>query len=190
MNRFVVCITGASGSIYGIELTKTLSNLGKVYLVVSNSGYLVLNEELGIKKGNLKDIFNKNVEIVSSHNLTSPLASGSQLTRFNGVIISPCSMSTLGNIANGINSNLIHRIGEVALKERVKLILHVREMPYSLIHLENMKKITLSGGIIAPLSPAFYHQPKTINDLVKFIIGKTLDLLGIDNKVYNRWKDF
>jgi 4-hydroxy-3-polyprenylbenzoate decarboxylase len=187
-NKFAVCITGASGSIYGLRLAEELSKLGKVYLVISNSGYLVIKEELKLKKSDLIQKFNKNVEIVSEKNLLSPLASGSQLSKFKGVIIIPCSMSTLGNIANGINQNLIHRIGEVALKERIKLILAVRETPYSLIHIENMKKVTLSGGIVFPLSPAFYHNPSTIDDLVNFTVGKILDLLDIENNLFKRWK--
>ncbi len=186
-NKFVVCITGASGGIYGIKLTEELTKIGEVYLVISNSGYLVLKEELDLTKERIKKIFKDKIQIVSEKNLLSPLASGSQLSKFKGVIIIPCSMSTLGNIANGINQNLIHRIGEVALKERVKLILAVRETPYSLIHIENMRKITLAGGIVFPLSPAFYHKPKTIDDLVNFTIGKILDLLDIENNLFKRW---
>jgi len=187
-DKFVVCMTGASGSIYGIRLIEELSKLGKVYVVISNSGYLVLKEEMGLTKKNLEKMF-PTIEIVHEKNLMSPLASGSQLSKFKGVIIIPCSMSTLGNIANGINQNLIHRIGEVALKERVKLILAIRESPYSLIHIENMKKVTLSGGIIAPLSSAFYHSPSTIDDLINFNVGKILDLLGIDHNLFKRWRE-
>jgi 4-hydroxy-3-polyprenylbenzoate decarboxylase len=187
-DKFVVCITGASGSVYGIRLVEELSKVGKVYLVVSNSGYLVLKEELNLTKEKLKNKL-PNIKIVSANDLMSPLASGSQLINFKGVVVIPCSMSTLGNIANGINQNLIHRIGEVALKERVRLILAVREMPYSLIHIKNMEKVTLAGGIIVPLSPAFYHNPKTIDDLINFTIGKILDLLQVKHSLYKRWQE-
>jgi len=187
-DKFVVCITGASGSIYGIRLIEELQKVGEVYVVVSSSGYLVLKEELGLTREKLKKQL-KNIKIFKENDFTSPLASGSQLIKFKGVVIIPCSMSTLGNIANGINANLIHRIGEVALKERVKLILAIRESPYSLIHIENMKKVTLSGGIIAPLSPAFYHSPSTIEDLVNFSVGKILDLLEVPHDLFKRWKN-
>ncbi len=190
-NKFVVCITGASGVIYGIRLMEELSKVGKVYVVVSKNGYIVMEKEHKIKKTDfLKKYFNNpNIEIVSDRNIASKLASGSFLTNFKGVIIAPCSMSTLGAIANGVNYNLIHRISEVALKERVKLILLVREMPYSLIHIENMRKITLSGGIIAPASPSFYHYPTTVEDMVNFVVGKILDLIGIENNLYRRWNN-
>ena len=190
-NKFVVCITGASGVIYGIKLIEELSKLGYVYVVVSKNGYLVMEKEHKIRKSDFIKKFssNKNVNIVSEKDISSKLASGSFLTKFKGVIIAPCSMSTLGAIANGVNYNLIHRISEVALKEKIKLILLIREMPYSLIHIENMKKVSIAGGIITPASPGFYHNPKTIEDMINFVIGKILDLLDIDNNLYNRWNN-
>ncbi len=190
-NNFVVCITGASGVIYGIRLMEELSKVGKVYVVVSKNGYIVMEKEHKIKKTEFlkKYINNPNIRIVSDRNIASTLASGSFLTNFKGVVIAPCSMSTLGAIANGVNYNLIHRISEVALKERIKLILLVREMPYSLIHIENMKKITLSGGIIVPASPSFYHHPTTVEDMVNFVVGKVLDLMDIKNNLYKRWNN-
>jgi len=151
MSRTVVCITGASGSIYGIRLV----------------GIATLHDE--------KDI-------------SSPLASGSNLCSYRGVVIAPCSMSTLGCIANGINNNLIHRVGEVALKERIKLILLVREMPYSLVHIENMLRVTKAGAVVAPASPGFYHKPESVDDLVNFVVGKVMDLLGIGNNLFKRWR--
>ena len=189
-NKFVVCITGASGVIYGIRLIEELSKIGKVYTVVSKNGYLVMEKEHNIKKSDFLKKFsnNRNIEIIPEKNISSKLASGSVLSKFKGVIVAPCSMSTLGAIANGVNYNLIHRISEVALKERVKLILLVREMPYSLIHIENMKKVSLAGGIIAPASPSFYSYPKTIDDMINFVVGKILDLLEIDNNLYKRWE--
>ena len=188
-NNFVVCITGASGVIYGIRLIEELSKFGKVYVIVSKNGYIVMEKEHNIKKGEFLKKFsnNKNVFIVSEKNISSKLASGSFLTKFKAVIIAPCSMSTLGAVANGVNYNLIHRVSEVALKEKVKLILLVREMPYSLIHIENMRKVSLAGGIIAPASPSFYNYPETLDDMINFVVGKILDLIGIENNLYKRW---
>jgi len=189
MDKFVVCITGASGIIYGIRLIEELSKIGKVYTIVSKNGYLVMEKEHNIKKSDFIKKFssNKNVVVVSEKNISSKLASGSFLSKFKAVIIAPCSMSTLGAVANGVNYNLIHRVSEVALKERVKLILLIREMPYSLIHIENMKKVSISGGIIAPASPAFYNYPKSIDDMINFVVGKILDLIGVENSLYKRW---
>ncbi len=185
MNKTVVCITGASGSIYGIRLVEELSKVGDVDLVISSAGYRVIKEEID------EDRFKKIKDIATIHDekdISSPLASGSTLCSYKGVIIAPCSMSTLGCIANGINYNLIHRIGEVALKERVKLILLVREMPYSLVHIENMLRVTKAGAIVTPASPGFYHKPKSIDDLINFVVGKIMDILGIENDLYSRWK--
>ena len=188
-NNFVVCITGASGVIYGIRLIEELSKFGKVYVIVSKNGYIVMEKEHKIKKTDFIKRFskNRNVFIISEKNIASNLASGSFLTNFKAVIVAPCSMSTLGAIANGVNYNLIHRVSEVALKEKVKLILLVREMPYSLIHIENMRKVSLAGGIIAPASPSFYNYPESIDDMINFVIGKILDLIGIENNLYKRW---
>lgn len=187
--KFVVCITGASGIQYGIKLIEELLKVGFVYTVVSNNGFLVMEKELNINKKEFLNRFKdfKNFKLVNQNAISSKLASGSQLTTFDGVIIAPCSMSTLGAVANGINNNLIHRIAEVSLKERIKLILLVREMPYSLIHIENMRKITLSGGIIAPATPAFYHNPKSVDDIINFVVGKILDILGLKHNLYKRW---
>ncbi len=185
MSRTVVCITGASGSIYGIRLVEELSRLGGVDLIVSSAGYRVIEEEVG------RERFEKIRNLVTFHDekdISSPLASGSTLCSYRGVVIAPCSMSTLGCIANGINYNLIHRVGEVALKERIKLILLVREMPYSLVHIENMLRVTKAGAVVMPASPGFYHKPKSMDDLINFVVGKVMDMLGIENDLYSRWK--
>ncbi|ADC89467.1 3-octaprenyl-4-hydroxybenzoate carboxy-lyase [Thermocrinis albus DSM 14484] len=187
--RLVVSITGASGSIYGIRLTEVLLQLGfDVDLIISSSGLLVIKEELGLTWEDLRKKFPQ-VRWVKEKDLTDPVASGSRLIHYRGVIIAPCSMSTLACISAGINNNLIHRVCEVALKERVPLVLLVREMPYSLIHLENMLRVVKAGAVVMPASPGFYHKPKSIEDMVDFVVGKILDALRIEHHLFRRWRE-
>ena len=187
MKRFVLCITGASGSIYGYRLLEELSGRGQVEAVVSSTGATVLKEEMGKTLKEFKEEFPE-VNFYGEGELTAPIASGSFLTNYEAVLVAPCSMSTLASVANGVNINLIHRVCEVALKERVRLVLLVREMPYSRIHLENMLKATDAGAIVVPASPGFYHRPKSLEDLVNFVVGKVLDLVGVEHNLYQRWK--
>lgn len=187
MKRFVLCITGASGSVYGYRLLEELSKEGQVDAVVSKAGITVLREEMGKDLKGLRDEFPK-VNFYGEAELTAPIASGSTLTKYKAVLVAPCSMSTLSSVANGVNINLIHRVCEVALKERVKLVMLVREMPYSRVHLENMLKATDAGAIVVPASPGFYHRPKTLEDVINFVVGKVLDLIGVEHQLYERWK--
>lgn len=189
MKTFIVGISGASGFIYGRKLVNELSKNHKVKLIVSETAYIVMEKEENIKKIEFIKSLNSNVEIFSNRNLAASISSGSQIVKTEGVIISPCSMSTLASIANGTVSNLIHRVADVALKERKKLILLVREMPYNLIHIENMKKVTLAGAVVMPASPAFYHRPKTVDDMVNFVVGKILDQFSIEHNLYTRWRE-
>ena len=115
------------------------------------------------------------------------IASGSFLT--GGMVVSPCSMSTLGSIAHGITTNLVTRAADVHLKERRKLILVPRETPLSLIHIENMAAVTRAGAVLLPAMPGWYHRPQTLDDLIKFIVGRVCDQLGIDNAMIPRWGD-
>ncbi|MCS7170840.1 MAG: UbiX family flavin prenyltransferase [Aquificaceae bacterium] len=187
--KIVLCITGASGVLYGYRLLQVLTSMSfEIDLVVSSSGWVVLKQELDITKGDLLKEFPQ-VNFISEKDISSPIASGSRLVRYKGVVIAPCSMSTLAHIANGTNQNLIHRVGEVALKERVPILLLLREAPYSLVHLENMLKVARAGAIVMPASPGFYHRPKEMQELVDFVVGKALDCLRIEHGLYKRWKE-
>ena len=187
MDRFVLCITGASGAIYGYRAIEELSRTSHLEVIVSSAGRVVLKEELGKGLEELREEFPQ-VSFLNEKDMTAHVASGSVLSGYRGVIVMPCSMSTLASVANGVNSNLIHRVCEVALKERVKLIMLVREMPYSRVHIENMLKATESGAIVVPASPGFYHNPESIEELIDFVVGKVFDLLGLEHTLYKRWK--
>ncbi len=187
MDKYVLCITGASGVRYGLKILQELSKNNQVYLLISQNGYIVLEREEGIKREDLKSLVNQNVILENCRNIASPIASGSRLVEFKGVIVAPCSMNTLACIANGIAQNLIHRVCDVALKENVKMFLLLREMPLSLTHLENMLKAKKAGCDIAVASPAFYHKPRTIDDMVNFVAGKVLDAFKVKHNLYQRW---
>lgn len=180
----VLAITGASGSPYGLALVQALADSGhKVIVVISDHARIVCREELEI---DFPVFDHPNITLMDDHDISAPVASGSFQTR--GMIICPCSMSTLGEIANGISRNLITRTADVTLKEGRKLLLVPREMPFSAIHLENMLKLAKLGVTIMPAAPAFYHKPKKINDLVTFVVGKILDHFAINHELYERWK--
>lgn len=183
--KIIVGITGASGAIYGLTLLECLQKLDSVetHLIISNSGQLVLKQEIG------KDALEKAVSMANySYNisdLSAPIASGSYIT--DGMIIAPCSAKTLSSIAHSYGSNLITRAADVILKERRRLVLLFRETPLNLGHIENMTQITKMGGIILPPVPAFYSNPVNIEDIINHSIGKTLDLFFIEHKLYKRW---
>lgn len=188
LSDFVVGITGASGSIYGVRLVEEFLKSGYgVDLVITPTGERVMAEEL--PGFDLKKDFGKGgarLRIWKSDDYSATFLSGSRAPR--AVIIIPCSMGTLGALANGISSNLLERAADVALKEKKQLILVPRETPLNLIHLENMAKLARAGADILPAMPAFYHSPKDIEGLVNFIVGKVFDLLGVEHYLFKRWQ--
>jgi len=176
--KIVVALTGASGSVIGLRLINELKKRKiEVTTLISKIGKKVIEEETGVK---LKPDYEED-------DFFSPIASSSQ--KIDGFVICPCSMKTLSAVANGYSDNLITRVADICLKMKIKLILCVRETPYNLIHIENMKKVTLAGGMIMPLNVAYYFKPKDVDDITNFFVGKILDILGIENNLYKRWKN-
>ena len=182
--HLVIAITGCSGVIYGVRLLEACRKLGiETDLIVSQAAEKLLELELD---KTIKDIRKLATRNYSQDDLAAPLASGSVKT--DGMVIAPCSMKTLGAIASGIADNLITRAADVTLKEGRPLVLVPRETPLNLIHLENMVKLKLAGATILPAMPGFYHEPKEISELIDFIVGKILDVLGVEHKLYRRWQ--
>jgi 4-hydroxy-3-polyprenylbenzoate decarboxylase len=181
--KIAIAVTGASGAIYAQVLLNKLSKIDglELALVMSDNAkdvwkYELENEDykkLSIKEYAVKDYF-------------APFASGS--SSFEALVICPCSMGTLGRIANGMSDSLITRAADVMLKERRKLICVVRDTPYNLIHIENMQKVTLAGGIICPASPSFYSLPKTFEEMAATVVDRVIGLLNIKIDTY-RWKE-
>jgi len=184
--RLIIAITGATGSMYGIRLLEVLRTMDDVetHLILSAAGALTAFSETGIER---EQILNLADVVHSSKDIGASIASGSYLTH--GMVIAPCSMKTLGTIANGINDNLVSRAADVILKERRRLVLLTRETPLNLVHLRNMTTITEMGGIIAPPVPSYYTRPETIDDIINQTVGRTLDLLGVaQDDLVKRWE--
>ena len=182
-NKVVVAITGASGSVYAKVLLDKLVALAdqweELSIVMSNNAKEVWQTELG------NDDYKKYAaRYFEKTDFSAPFASGS--AKYNIMIVVPCSMGTLGRIANGVSDDLITRAVDVILKERRKLILAVRETPYNLIHIKNMETVTLAGGIICPATPSFYSNPKTIEEVAATVVDRILDLAGFDISAF-RW---
>lgn len=180
MQKIVVAITGASGSIYANTLlTKLLqmkgSQVQEISVVITDNAKTVWHTELGTNTYDKLD-----VRYFSTTDFSAPFASGSG--RYDAMIIVPCSMGTLGRIAAGISNDLITRAADVMLKERKKLVCIVRETPYNLVHIKNMETITLAGGIICPATPSFYSLPKTFEELSATVTDRALSLAGLEVK--------
>jgi flavin prenyltransferase len=185
-----VAMTGASGAPYAVRLLQALNDANvPVRLVISRTGWRLLDEELGItSEAELKARTGdwSNVIRYEDDDRGATPASGSSPSM--GMVVCPCSMGTLASIAQGTTRSLIERAADVVLKERRKLILVPRETPYSMIHLENMLRLTQAGAVILPASPAFYHRPETMDDLFDFIVGRVLSQLGIEHRIGPRWQ--
>jgi 4-hydroxy-3-polyprenylbenzoate decarboxylase len=181
--RLIVAMTGATGSIYGIRLLQVLRGANvETHLVASRWGVRTLVHETPFS---LDQVRNMATKAYSDEDQGAALSSGSFLTA--GMVVAPCSMRTLSAIAHGQAETLIQRAADVVLKERRRLVLLVREAPLSDIHLENMLKLSRMGVVISPPVPAFYQQPKTIDDLVNHTVQRVLDLFDIHLDVAERW---
>jgi len=192
-----LAMTGASGAPYGLRLLESLIEAGEtVYFMISGPGQVVvsmeseitlsgrpaeiqrlLSERFGAREGQLR--------VFGREEWTAPPASGSGVPR--AMVICPCTMGTLAAVACGMSNNLIDRAADVVLKEGRKLILVPRETPFSAIHLENMLRLARMGAVILPPNPGFYHEPRTLDDLVNFIVARILDQLGIAHELVRRW---
>ncbi len=173
--KIVVAVTGASGAIYAKVL---LNKLREIKEQIDEVAVVFSSNATEIWKYELDEEFKPVVpfKVYEKNNFYAPFASGS--STFDTLIVCPCSMGTLGRIAHGVSDDLITRTADVMLKEKRKLILVPRETPYNLIHIENMKTITLAGGVICPATPSFYSKPQTINDVVETVIERVLNLAG------------
>lgn len=181
--KVIVGISGSSCVILGIRLLEVLKKLGiETHLIISDTAKKLIEHETSYKVEAVEKLATK---VYGYKYLFAPIASGSFQTK--GMVIIPCSMKTLAGIANGYSDNLMLRAADVCLKERRKLVLVARETPLNLIHIENMRRVTLAGGIILPPVFTLYSRPKKIDEIVDHIIGKVLDALGIENKIYKRW---
>lgn len=182
--RLIVAITGATGAVYGVRLLQVLGTLPGIdtHLIVSDAGVLNLHHELGM---NRKDVEALAHRAYSPRDIGAALASGS--FQSDGMIVAPCSMKTLASVALGLSDNLVARAADVALKERRRLVLMVRETPFNLAHLRNMTTVTEMGGIIFPPLPGFYQHPQTIAEMVGHTVGRVLDLFDIQHALAPRW---
>ena len=200
MKTWFVTITGASGSVYGLRLVEQLLSAGMgVTLVVTKVGREVMAFETPIALPDAPAAASAAVlrflelpphlplKVVAQEDLFDAAASGSARTE--GMIVCPASMGFCGSVAAGLASDLPERAADVMLKERRPLVLVPRETPFSLIHLRNLTVLAEAGAVVVPASPAFYHKPQSIDDLVDFVVGKVLDQIGVEHHLFRRWDE-
>lgn len=193
MSGYVVALTGASGVIYGIKLVQELLKRNyEVHFIVSNPALIVVQQELGWDVAERwQDTFHEHLPggqltCYANSDIAARTASGSFLTE--GMIIIPCTMSTIAGVANGLSNNLIERTADVMLKEKRRLVVVPRETPLSSVHLRNMLTLADMGVHIIPAMPGFYHHPQTIDDLVDFLVGKVMDSIGVTHNLFKRYE--
>ncbi|MEA4977879.1 MAG: UbiX family flavin prenyltransferase [Methanomassiliicoccaceae archaeon] len=179
--KFAVAITGASGSIYGIRLLQNLP--GETMLIVSKTAKKIIPSEAGMS---IDEVYGLANEVYEDDDLFAPPSSGSY--RYDCLFVAPCSESSVGKFANGIADTLISRAASVRIKENGRLVLLIRETPKSQIMLENELKLARCGAVILDANPGFYSNPKTVDEIVDFVVGKAMDSAGIDNEMFARWK--
>ena len=183
--RMIVGITGASGVVYGIRLLEALRALKvETHLVITKAGEMTIGYETDRKLAEIRGLAD---QVYALANVGAPIASGSFPTL--GMVIAPCSVRTLSEIATGVTSNLLTRAADVVLKDRRRLVLMLRETPLHLGHLRAMTAVTEMGAIVAPPVPAFYAKPGSVEDIVDHSVGRVLDLFGLDAGLVRRWGD-
>lgn len=178
--KFAIAIGGASGSIYGVRLLQKLP--GKKILVISETAKKILPIETGMS---VEEVYAMADEVYEDDDLFAPISSGSY--RYDCMFVAPCSASSVGKFASGIADTLISRAASVRIKEGQKLVLVVRETPKSQIMLENELKLARCGAVILDANPGFYAKPQSLDDIVDFVVGKTMDAAGIPNNMFERW---
>jgi 4-hydroxy-3-polyprenylbenzoate decarboxylase len=201
MAAYIVAITGASGSVYGKRLLEVLlDKKHRVNLIITEAGLQVVRQELGWELAGLTaeetvrqiSLYLGNKEYTpflryfANQDIAAVIASGS--VPCDGMVVMPCTMSTLSGIVHGTAGNLTERAADIMLKERRPLLLIPRETPLNQIHLENMLNLARMGAHIVPAMPAFYHRPESVAELVDFMVGRVLDLLGVENDLFRRWE--
>ena len=195
MKKYVFALTGATGSVVGIRVLQEIVKISEVHLLISSQSFPIIRQETGLDwyadteeevQGRVRQsLRSESIYYHDEMDLSAPVSSGS--FRTDGMFIVPCSMKTLAGVAGGYTENLIQRTADVTIKEGRLLVISPREMPFSAIHLENMLKLARLGVRIAPPVMGFYHNPRTIEDMVDFAAGKILDLMGIEHEIFKRW---
>src|ERR1700676_3756194 len=196
LRTVTVGVTGASGAVLAkkmLQLLEADARVGRVHLVVTETGLRLFAEELGISAGDAKQLpmrllgaASRKIEVLSNKDVGASIASGSH--DVDAMVVIPCSMGTLGTIASGVSDDLVARSADVMLKEARKLVLCVRDTPFNRIHLENMLRVQQAGAVIMPTVPAFYHQPKTIDDLVTQYVYRVMAQLDLPQMEMYRWE--
>jgi flavin prenyltransferase len=183
--RLIIGISGASGIVYGVRVLEALRGIDvETHLVMTKAAQITLAHEMSLKVADVQALADV---VYRPEDIAASISSGSFQTI--GMIVAPCSIRSLSEIASGVTSNLLTRAADVALKERRRLVLMVRETPLHLGHLRSMAHVTEMGAIVMPPAPAFYARPQTVDDIVNHSVGRVLDLFGIDSTLVRRWGD-